>query len=64
MKATWLDLINEASGKGYRVAWSDEAEGWTITTPKRPRRPPEELGTYRDEGAAWRGAALLANQEG
>jgi hypothetical protein len=57
--STWLELINEASAKGYRVSFSDEHEGWIITTPKRPRRPSEELGSYKDESAAWRGAALI-----
>lgn len=63
MTPKWLDLINAASGQGYRVTYSEDAEGWIITTPKRPRRPSQELGTYKSEDAAWRCAAFLAHQE-
>jgi hypothetical protein len=61
--SAWLELINAASARGYRVAFDEESEGWIITTPKAPRRPSVDLGTYSDQQAAWRGAALLAQQE-
>jgi hypothetical protein len=54
----WDKLILNAQRAGYQVF--EGAEGaWWIRTPAAPRRPSEELGTYRDHRAAWRGAALL-----
>lgn len=60
---TWLELINRASGKGYRVAFDEEEGCWFITTPKAPRRPAQELGGYRSEQSAWHSAAFLASVE-
>lgn len=57
----WQTFIDRAVAKGYSVQFNEEWEGWTVITPKRPRRPPEEHGTYKDQRAAWRGAAGMAN---
>lgn len=57
---TMHEVISLATSKGYRVAYREEEGGWIVTTPKAPRRPPQELGTYKDERTAWMDAALLA----
>jgi hypothetical protein len=59
MTKTWDDLINEARGAGWKVAWREAVEGYVIITPKAPRRPSEELGHYTEERAAWRATANL-----
>jgi hypothetical protein len=59
----WLSLINEASRNGYRVRHDEEAEGFVVIVPKAFRRPVTEVGSYKDETAAWRGAALLASKD-
>jgi hypothetical protein len=59
----WDNLISNAQRAGYIVF--EGAEGaWWVRTPSSPRRPSEELGTYRDQRAAWRGAALLCSMFG
>ena len=58
---TLHEVISLASRQGYRVAYSEEEGGWLLTTPKAPRKPPQELGLYRDERTAWMDAALLAS---
>jgi hypothetical protein len=57
----WNTLINAAIGKGYRVRFDEDYSGWIVITPHAPRRPSQELGSYKDEQAAWRGAAHLAH---
>ena len=56
------DAITRATREGYKVSFSDDPEtrGWWITTPKRPRHPPEEHGAFKDETRAWMAAALMA----
>lgn len=59
---TLQDAINAATRDGFKVRYCDEVEtrGWWVTTPKRPRRPPEEQGAFKDETRAWFAAALMA----
>lgn len=59
---TLQDAINAASRAGFKVWLCDEPEtrGWWITTPKRPRRPPEDHGAFKDEARAWFAAASLS----
>jgi hypothetical protein len=59
----WLTLINLASRDGYRVRFDEEAEGWIVIAPKAFRRPEQEHGSFKDESAAWRGAAFLASKD-
>lgn len=59
------EAITTATRAGFKVHHSDDAEtrGWWITTPKRPRRPSEEQGTFKDETRAWMAAASLALED-
>jgi hypothetical protein len=59
----WQALINVAMRAGYSVEQDDGDGWWWVITPKRPRRPSETLGVYKDHRAAWRGAALLSHLE-
>jgi hypothetical protein len=55
---TLQDAINTATRAGFKVH-HDEGHWW-VTTPKRPRRPSEVQGTFKDETRAWFAAASLA----
>lgn len=56
---TWQDWIDRACGAGWKVAWREALDAYVIITPKAPRRPPVELGSYTRERDAWKGAANL-----
>ena len=58
---TMHEVISMATREGYRVAYCPDAGGWWLTTPKAPRKPPQELGLYPNERTAWMDAALLAS---
>jgi hypothetical protein len=58
----WDSLIMEAQRKGFTTRRSEEHEGWLVITPARPRRPTQELGSFKDQRAAWRSAAYLAQE--
>lgn len=60
----WQLWIDHACGKGWKVAWREELQGYVIITPKAFRRPPEELGHYTDERTAWKRAANLCRIRG
>jgi hypothetical protein len=60
---TLHDLISAATRSGYKVTPSDDVEGWSVHTPRAPRRPAQELGAFKDERTAWAAAALLASQD-
>jgi hypothetical protein len=55
----WQTLIDAAAAAGYRVERCEQ-RGWLVITPATPRQPSQKLASYRDERAAWRGAAFLA----
>jgi hypothetical protein len=59
---TLQDAIHTATREGFKVWHSDDPEtlGWWVTTPKKPRRPPEDHGVFKDETRAWLAAASLA----
>jgi hypothetical protein len=59
---TLLDCITAATGQGYKVEHRDDWDGWIVITPKRPRKPSEELGSHKTERTAWVAAAFLAQQ--
>lgn len=60
---SWQELIDHAARQGYYVRQLEEGEGFVVVTPKGFRRPSQELGTFKDERAAWRSAAHLAYRE-
>jgi hypothetical protein len=57
------EIISQATRAGFIVYHDEKIGGWWIRTPKRPRRPSQELGTFKDERTAWMDAALLASQD-
>ena len=57
----WTALINVAVASKYAVELRED--GYVIITPARPRHPSQELGAYKTEQQAWRGAARLAFSE-
>lgn len=61
---TLSDAITAATREGFKVWKSDDPEtaGWWITTPKRPRRPPEDHGTFKSETRAWFAAASMCDR--
>lgn len=58
----WQTLIDAASRAGYLVKRGEEGDGWSVITPKAPRKPSQELGSFESERAAWRAAAFYATQ--
>ena len=58
---TLLDAITEASKAGYRI--HQDEDGWWVTTPKRPRRPSEVLGSHHDEARAWFAACSMSRRQ-
>lgn len=58
------EAINAATREGFKVWHSTEEEtrGWWVTSPKRPRRPSEDHGTFKTEERAWFAAASMAGE--
>lgn len=56
---TLQDAITRATREGFKVWHDAETAGWWLTTPKRPRRPPEDHGVFKDETRAWFAAASM-----
>lgn len=63
MAYTLTNAIAEATRAGFKLH-QDEDGLWWITTPKAPRRPEQELGSYKNSDRAWMAAASLARDEG
>lgn len=61
---SWQEWIDYATGKGWKVAWREELQGYVYITPKAFRRPSEELGHFTEERAAWRAAANACRLRG
>lgn len=61
---TLQQAITRATGEGFKVWHSSDPEtlGFWLTTPKRPRRPPEDHGVFRDETRAWFAAASMCEE--
>lgn len=55
-------LILTAQRAGFTVTRDDDAGDWWVTTPARPRRPSETLGSYKTSERAWMAAAMLAQE--
>lgn len=58
---TWQEWIDRACGAGWKVAWREALDAYVVISPKAFRKPSEEIGFYKEERAAWRGAACLYN---
>lgn len=56
---TLQEAMTKATREGFKVWYDEETRGWWLTTPKRPRRPPEDHGAFKDETRAWMAAASL-----
>jgi hypothetical protein len=61
---TWQEWIDYATGKGWKVAWREELQGYVYITPKAYRRPPEELGHFTNQRDAQKAAAFACFKRG
>jgi hypothetical protein len=55
-----LGLIQTAARKGFAVIPNDDATGWLVAVPARPRLPAHTQGAFNHPDRAWSVACLLA----